>query len=219
MTTDEIRIIDPETGGAKDQKPARFDLIPPGPLDTLARQYGQGAAKYGDRNWEQGYAWSLSFAAMQRHAWQFWNGEDVDPETGLPHLAAVAWHAFALMHRMEYGRRFDDRPGSDVPADVEHVKPPTLAPYSDPNTIEPRIWWQAERPADLDPAVGAERVGGLDAITRNGYLNVYRGPSGVLRFGVVLPTVQAADKGRSVMGGRIGIYHPASDTWIPRNDA
>lgn len=64
-------------------------------------------------NWRRGYDWSLSFAAMQRHSWQFWNGEDIDPETGSPHLAAVAWHALAMLHwslNPELKEEYDDRP-------------------------------------------------------------------------------------------------------------
>ena len=107
---DEVTITDPTTGGKKGQKLARFDLIPAGPLQALAEHYGKGARKYEDRNWEKGYAWSLSFGAMQRHAWAFWNGEDIDEETGSPHLAAVAFHAFALLEFMNFQRKLDDRP-------------------------------------------------------------------------------------------------------------
>lgn len=106
----ERRIVDPETGAEKGEKLARFDLIPTGPLWQVAEHYGLGAAKYAERNWEGGYRWSLSFGAMQRHAWAFWNGEDDDPETGTSHLAAVVFHAFALMeYRCTHPER-DDRP-------------------------------------------------------------------------------------------------------------
>ena len=98
----EVRVIDPKTGGEKGSKLARFDLIPPVPLEMLAEHYGRGVAKYADRNWERGYNWGLSFAAMMRHAWAFWRGESIDPETGGHHLTAVAWHAFALI---EFERR------------------------------------------------------------------------------------------------------------------
>ena len=37
-----------------DENKERFDLIPPKPLFELARTYTHGAAKYGDRNWEEG---------------------------------------------------------------------------------------------------------------------------------------------------------------------
>ncbi len=109
----ETCVIDPDTGAAKGQKLARFDLIPPGPLMALAEHFGRGARKYAERNWERGSAWSLNFAAMQRHAWQWWQGEDIDAETGSPHLTAVAWHAFALQEFAATHPEKDDRPWKD----------------------------------------------------------------------------------------------------------
>ena len=114
IEVDEVRIKS-ETGGEKGQKLARFDLIPPDALWELATLYGVGAEKYAERNWEHGYSWSLSYAAMQRHAHQFWMGEDVDQETQMPHMASVAWHAFAMLHFLgnpdEY-QEYDDRPAT-----------------------------------------------------------------------------------------------------------
>lgn len=101
MSIEEVRIIDPLTGGEKGSKLARYDLIPPEFEEALAEVYGRGARKYADRNWEKGYAWGLSFAALRRHlkAWQC--GETIDPETGAYHLAQVAWHA-ATLFTFEY---------------------------------------------------------------------------------------------------------------------
>jgi len=107
--SDEVRVTAP-SGGQKGSKPARFDLIPGGALWKVAELYGHGASKYEPRNWERGYDWSLSFAALQRHAWQFWNGEDNDPESGKPHMASVVFHALALLTFMEEQREYDDRP-------------------------------------------------------------------------------------------------------------
>lgn len=114
----EIRVVS-KTGAEKGSKLARFDLIPAGPLMELAEHYGRGSQKYADRNWEAGYDWHLSFAAMMRHAWQFWGGEDVDQETGSKHVTAIAWHAMALAEFMETHREFDDRPGSTGISDAE----------------------------------------------------------------------------------------------------
>ena len=109
--TTEVRVTS-TTGGEKGTKAARYDLVPAGPLRQLAELYGRGAAKYAPRNWERGYDWSLSFAALNRHLWQFWSGEDLDEETDMPHLAAVGFHAFALLQFMEEHRDFDDRPAT-----------------------------------------------------------------------------------------------------------
>lgn len=104
-----------DSGAVKGSKLARFDLIPVDALWQLAELYGRGAAKYEDRNWERGLPWSLNYAAMLRHANQFWGGEDVDEETQACHMASVAWHALALLHYYihpdQYGR-YDDRPST-----------------------------------------------------------------------------------------------------------
>lgn len=111
MDSSEVRVTNPKTGGQKGQKLARYDLIPPRAIEALAEHYGRGAQKYADRNWERGVDWSLSFAAMQRHVWAWWNGEETD-EDGNSHLAAAMWHVAALI---EYGGthpELDDRPNS-----------------------------------------------------------------------------------------------------------
>lgn len=105
----EERITNTVTGAEKGRKDERYDLIPVGPLAELARLYGAGAKKYPPRNWERGYDWSLSYAALQRHANAWWGGEEMDPETGTSHMAAVAWHAFALMQFAVEHRELDDR--------------------------------------------------------------------------------------------------------------
>lgn len=107
----EVRIVNPETGGAKGRKAERMDLLPWDALRRdIAPHYAVGAEKYDDHNWRRGYAWSLSFGAMMRHAAQFWAGEDMDPETHTPHMAAVVFHALALLVFMREHPTLDDRP-------------------------------------------------------------------------------------------------------------
>ena len=110
--SDEIRTTS-ATGGEKGMKAARFDLMPVESLTVVARLYARGAEKYADHNWRRGYEWSKSYAALMRHATQFWGGEDNDAETGLPHKASVVFHALALIEFMESHPDFDDRYRAD----------------------------------------------------------------------------------------------------------
>lgn len=108
----ETRVIakDPKTGGEKGIKRERHDLIPVQPLRQLADRYGVGVEEgYLERNWERGYSWSLSYAALQRHLLAWWGGEEMDGETGSSHLAAVAFHTFALMEFSRTHPELDDR--------------------------------------------------------------------------------------------------------------
>lgn len=111
-------ITESSSGGRKGVKDERYDLIPVMPLRQLALVYGMGAKKYTPNNWRKGYEWSKNIAAMQRHIEAFRDGEEGDQESGLPHLAHVAWHCFTLMWFAENKREFDDRPDvvrNDVP--------------------------------------------------------------------------------------------------------
>lgn len=109
----EVRVVDPVTGGQKGSKLERYDLMPWDSLDTVARTYGRGAEKYPARNWEKGYAWSLSAAALGRHYSAFMRGEWFDPESGLPHLAHAAWHCLTLLAFKSRGLGTNDIPGND----------------------------------------------------------------------------------------------------------
>lgn len=118
-TGQETRVVDPVTGAAKGSKLARFDLVPWGIVRELAEHFGRGARKYEDRNWERGYKWSLSFAALHRHLEAFWSGNDIDPDPELVdedgvsrtrHIIAAAWHCLVLAWFSKYGVGTDDRP-------------------------------------------------------------------------------------------------------------
>lgn len=113
----EVRTVS-VTGGEKGSKPERLDLIPVEPLFELAKHYGIGSLKYDDDNWMRGYEWKHSYAALQRHANEWWGGDEwgvetfVNRETGeevtvvVNHMIAVAWHAFALFWFSRHKREF-----------------------------------------------------------------------------------------------------------------
>lgn len=100
---------DPETGAKKEIKKAQLGAIDPKALLLLAEAAGYGAGKYEQYNYLKGYPWSLSFNAMMRHALAFWNGEDIDPESGLPHMVHAAWHGLAMTSFLTREIGEDDR--------------------------------------------------------------------------------------------------------------
>ena len=88
----------------------RTDLLPVRPMLEEAKVLAHGAAKYGDRNWEAGFNWSRAYGALLRHLFAFWQGEDNDTESGLPHLAHARCCLDFLMEFSTTHKEYDDRP-------------------------------------------------------------------------------------------------------------
>jgi hypothetical protein len=105
----ETIVTDPNTGGQKASKPSQLGFIDPLALMELGNIAGMGSLKYEKWNYLKGYDWSLSFNAMQRHAMQFWSGEDCDEESGSLHIAHAAWHGLALVSFSLRSLGTDDR--------------------------------------------------------------------------------------------------------------
>ena len=106
---DEIRVTS-ETGGEKGRKITELGFIDPIALQEVGKVAGFGARKYASFNYLRGYQWSLSYNALLRHFLEFMKGNDIDPESGLPHMAHAAWQALALVSFMKRGIGDDDRP-------------------------------------------------------------------------------------------------------------
>lgn len=87
----------------------RFDLVPGESLIEVVMVYTMGAEKYEAHNWRKGMLWSRVFAAIMRHLWAFWMGEDLDKESGLPHLAHAAWGCLTLISYLKTVNGEDDR--------------------------------------------------------------------------------------------------------------
>ena len=107
--SEEVRTIDPKTGGEKGVKKIQLGAVDPLALMEIGAVAGFGATKYERYNFARGYRWSYSYDALQRHLHQWWNGEDKDKESGLSHLAHAAWHCLALMTFQFRHRGTDDR--------------------------------------------------------------------------------------------------------------
>ena len=99
-----------KSGGRKDdEQKNRLDLIPGSAMIALGRVLTYGAEKYGPHNWRAGLAWHRPYGAALRHLNAWWEGEDLDTESGYSHL----WHAMCeLAFLVEYEqthKELDDR--------------------------------------------------------------------------------------------------------------
>lgn len=105
----EVRVTS-ETGGQKGSKNAVLGDICPKALKLLAEVAGFGRTKYSRLNYLKGFDYSLAYDAAIRHLNEFWQGNDVDEESGLPHLAHAAWQCLCLLAFCLRGVGKDDRP-------------------------------------------------------------------------------------------------------------
>lgn len=64
----------------------------------VAKVRGFGAIKYARDNWKRGFKYTRSCAAALRHIFAFLNGEDLDNESGLSHIA----HAICCLEHLLY---------------------------------------------------------------------------------------------------------------------
>lgn len=92
-----------------DDGKTRLDLLHPAFLRAVADVLAFGARKYEAWSWLRGKAWSRDYAATLRHLTAWWEGQDLDPETGLSHLAHAVCDVMFLFVSQHLGRGTDDR--------------------------------------------------------------------------------------------------------------
>lgn len=86
-------------------------LVPPAALILTAKAMQHGAEKYGPYNWrEKAVRNTVYIDAAMRHLMRYLDGEDVDTDSGVPHVAHVAACMSILMDATEFGNLRDDRP-------------------------------------------------------------------------------------------------------------
>lgn len=94
-------------------KKVPFSTLPTIPAAEVGLAMLEGALKYGRHNYRAiGVRTSVYYDAALRHLTAFWEGQDIDPESGLPHLAKAAACLFVLRDSQLMGNVVDDRPPS-----------------------------------------------------------------------------------------------------------
>jgi hypothetical protein len=86
-----------------------LSLLPRAALEAEAMVLAYGAKKYGTHNWRLGMDHSRLLDACLRHIVAYAAGEDIDPESGLPHLAHARCSLGFLLHYRAAGVGTDDR--------------------------------------------------------------------------------------------------------------
>ena len=95
---DEVICQSAPVGKKHDANKPRFSLIPHDALWQVVAVLEFGAKKYGVENWRGvENARQRYFDACHRHLNAWWQGESVDDESGLPHLAHAVCCLLFLM--------------------------------------------------------------------------------------------------------------------------
>lgn len=92
----------------RENKPA-LSMIPKSSLDLEAAVLAFGAKKYERNNWKKGMEWTRLVDSALRHITAWNDGEELDPESGLSHLAHAKCCLSFLIEYQTKGLGEDDR--------------------------------------------------------------------------------------------------------------
>lgn len=125
-----------------------LDMCPDTLRVAVAAAFTEGALKYGKTNWRvAGVRSSVYKAALDRHMCAYWNGEDVDAESGMPHLWKAAACLAILIDAGTCGMLTDDRPPrADLSGMLRSVEPIVKALQEKHKDKNPRHYTIADTP-------------------------------------------------------------------------
>jgi hypothetical protein len=110
-------------------KKVAFSTVPQTVIAEVAVGMTEGARKYGRHNWRAAEARaSVYFDATLRHLYKWYEGEDIDPDSGLSHITKAITSLVVLRDAMINDKWNDDRPPKipegfweDIQAKVDEV--------------------------------------------------------------------------------------------------
>jgi hypothetical protein len=96
-------------GKKHDQGKAPLHMIPEEAIEGMALAFAYGAKKYDRFNYRNGIHFTRLTDSLGRHSLAFLKGEDVDPESGLPHTYHILANAAMIEYMRVHKPEFDDR--------------------------------------------------------------------------------------------------------------
>lgn len=108
-------------------------LVPPAARVYAALGHAEGAEKYGPFNWRETAVEAMTYVhAAQRHLDAWMDGNDLDPDSGKPHLGHVLASINIIIDALECGKLIDNRP---VPVPTAELHRRWQKPMLDTETL------------------------------------------------------------------------------------
>lgn len=123
-------------------KKVPLHAVPVKPLFEVGLAMMEGGRKYGTHNYREiGVRMSTYYNAVMRHMMAWWEGEDTDADSGVPHLVKAMASLFVVRDGIIMGNCIDDRPIrypngidlgvlNDVAADLIEKYPDCALPFT-----------------------------------------------------------------------------------------
>jgi hypothetical protein len=98
----------------------------------------EGSIKYGRHNYREiGVRAEVYYDATRRHIDAWWEGEDIDPDSGLSHITKAICSLCVLRDAMIQSKLYDDRPPPTPPEHREYVARKTAEVFEKYKDREP----------------------------------------------------------------------------------
>jgi hypothetical protein len=124
-------------------KKVPLHCIPCGPLMEVGLAFMEGGRKYGSHNYRKiGVKASTYYDAVMRHMMAWWEGEDIDKDSGVPHIIKTIACLFVLRDSVLMDNCEDDRPIkypeglkmktlNDIAAEIIRAYPDCVEPFTE----------------------------------------------------------------------------------------
>lgn len=102
--------MESKTGAQRfnEEKP-EWSLVDFDALVPMVKVLEYGREKYAAHNWKKGLPYTQTAESLLRHTYAFLNGEDIDPESGLPHVGHMMCNTMFMSYYWQYVNSMDDR--------------------------------------------------------------------------------------------------------------
>lgn len=135
----QVETFDVKLSNPKDMvgiRKAGLSVVPMNVIAEVGIGMLEGASKYGRHNYRAvGVRASVYFDSTMRHLIDWWEGVDIDPDSGMHHISKAITSLVVLRDAMMQGMCADDRPPRSAPfyGDLNASAAKIIDKYADKN--------------------------------------------------------------------------------------